>query len=156
MTYPDPQANPATAMLSAYRRQVDTCRKVADLMLDATGRLEQIGLNIARNALHGGLEAAGSLGGGQPAHAPSADQLMQFQREIGDTIGAFNGEMMRLMTDYGTQLAASLGAAAMPAGVPGVPGGPGFDALSRSWSDAMQRYNEMLRAMTSGNPTPKT
>ena len=66
------------------------------------------------------------------------------------------GEMMRLMTDYGTQLAASLGAAAMPAGVPGVPGGPGFDALSRSWSDAMQRYNEMLRAMTSGNPTPKT
>jgi hypothetical protein len=52
------QSNPASAMVAGFRRQVETCRKVADLMLDTTGRLEQIGLKVARSALHGSLDAA--------------------------------------------------------------------------------------------------
>jgi hypothetical protein len=146
------QSNPAGAMVAGYRRQVETCRKVADLMLDTTGRLEQIGLKVARSALHGGLDAAGSLGtadGGAPSMAPpNVDALMQFQREIADTIGAMNGEMVRLMTEYGTQLSQSFGMSMMPNMTAGY-NAPGFDALARSWNEAMQRYTSMIQGATS-------
>jgi hypothetical protein len=149
------QSNPASAMVAGFRRQVETCRKVADLMLDTTGRLEQIGLKVARSALHGGLDAAGSLGtadGGAPNLAPpNVDAMMQYQREIADTIGAMNGEMVRLMTEYSTQLSQSFGMSMMPNMTAGY-SAPGFDALARSWNDAMQRYTSMLQGAT----TPRT
>ena len=156
------QSNPASAMVAGYRRQVETCRKVADLMLDTTGRLEQIGLKVARSALHGGLDAAGSLStgvgtgeAGAPNLAPpNVDALMQFQREIADTIGAMNGEMVRLMTEYGTQLSQSFGMSMMPNMTAGFGAAPGFDALTRSWNEAMQRYTSMLQGATTTPRAP--
>ncbi|HUN92279.1 MAG TPA: phasin family protein [Burkholderiaceae bacterium] len=151
------EANSAEAMIAAYRRHLETCRRMADVMLDATGRLEQIGLNMARSTLHGSLDAAGSIGSADPAtlqaaQQPGLDGLVQMQREIADTMGRVSGDIMRLMTEYGASLGQSVGAS-MPAGM--TPPAAGFEALAKTWNDALQRYSSLIQS-TVGSVAPKS
>jgi len=142
----DPSTNEAAGtMMALYRRHLDTCRQMADVMLDTTARLEQIGLNVARDAVHGSFDAAKTAGSGDmaAAKAPGPEGLLTVQREIADTMGKMSGEMVRLMGEYGSGLTQTLGATmhSNP-----LPPGTGFEALTQAWNDTMQRFGTMMQS----------
>jgi len=137
----NPEAGSAAAMTAAYRHHIETCRRMADAMLDATARLEQIGLQFARSAVHDSLDAA-STGQPKPA-APDLESMMSAQREVAETMSSASREIFRLMSEYGAGLTQSFGAS-MYGG--GMPQGVGIDSMMKSWNETMQRFGSMMQA----------
>jgi methyl-accepting chemotaxis protein len=136
----------ATCNLEAYR-------DLSHVTLESTERLEKIGIGLARNVIDKSVAAAAHAGDAEAAqsNAPSVEDWMRAQREIGDTLVNASQELARAMADYSNRLSETLRSSRVQ--VPVLPWGFSplafnADVFLNFWNQTLERAGGAARTAT--------